>query len=129
MRWKISAGVNGGLSGGSSLCRTGSEDPHRRQRKFVSSLYKFYSYFSDLSLGTSNKGIFCLFLVSSPRVKYIIKENLKGKACSYNYIISKQISISKVIKYEIRGFPRNQFGFASYTVWMKLNAEIPAVKL
>ena len=32
---KISTGVNGGLSGGSSVRRPGSEDPHRRQRKFV----------------------------------------------------------------------------------------------
>ena len=31
---KISTGVDGGLSGGSSVHRPGSEDPHRRQRKF-----------------------------------------------------------------------------------------------
>ena len=29
----ISAGVNGGLSGGSSVRRPGSQDPHRRQWK------------------------------------------------------------------------------------------------
>ena len=33
---EISASVNGGLSGGSSVRRPGSEDPHRRQRKFLS---------------------------------------------------------------------------------------------
>ena len=31
----ISAGVNGGLSGGSSVRRPGSQDPHRRQRNFL----------------------------------------------------------------------------------------------
>ena len=30
----ISAGVDGGLSGGSGMHRPGSEDPHRRQRNF-----------------------------------------------------------------------------------------------
>ena len=34
VRRKISAGVDGGLSGGSSVRRPGSEDPHRHQRKF-----------------------------------------------------------------------------------------------
>ena len=34
MRREISASVDGGLSGGSSVRRPGSEDPHRRQRKF-----------------------------------------------------------------------------------------------
>ena len=34
MRRKISAHVNGGLSGGSWVRRPGSEDPHRRERKF-----------------------------------------------------------------------------------------------
>ena len=34
MRQKISAHVAGGPSGGSSLCRPGSEDPHRREQKF-----------------------------------------------------------------------------------------------
>ena len=29
------SGVDGGPSGGSSVCRPGSEDPHRYQRKFV----------------------------------------------------------------------------------------------
>ena len=33
---KISAGVDGGLSGGSIVRRPGSEDPHQRQRKFSS---------------------------------------------------------------------------------------------
>ena len=32
---KISASVDGGLSGGSSVRRPGSEGPHRRQRKFI----------------------------------------------------------------------------------------------
>ena len=34
MRQKISAHVDGGLSGGSSVRRPGSEDPHPRERKF-----------------------------------------------------------------------------------------------
>ena len=34
MRRKISAHVDGGPSGGSSVRRPGSEDPHRRERKF-----------------------------------------------------------------------------------------------
>ena len=34
MRLKISAHVDGGLSGGSRVCRPGSEDPHRREWKF-----------------------------------------------------------------------------------------------
>ena len=33
---KISAHVDGGLSGGSRVRRPGSEDPHRRERKFPS---------------------------------------------------------------------------------------------
>ena len=32
---KISAHVDGGLSGGSRVRRPGSEDPHRRERKFI----------------------------------------------------------------------------------------------
>ena len=32
---KMSTGVDGGLSGGSSVRRPGSEDPHRRQRKLL----------------------------------------------------------------------------------------------
>ena len=35
MSRKISAGVNGGPRGGSSVRRPGSEDPHRREWKFV----------------------------------------------------------------------------------------------
>ena len=31
---KMSTGVDGGLSGGSSLRRPGGEDPHQRQQKF-----------------------------------------------------------------------------------------------
>ena len=31
----ISTGVDGGLSGGSSVCRPGSEDPHHHQQKLV----------------------------------------------------------------------------------------------
>ena len=34
MRWKISAHVDGGASGGSSMCRLVSKDPHRREQKF-----------------------------------------------------------------------------------------------
>jgi hypothetical protein len=34
MRQKISAHVDGGLSGGSRARRPGSEDPYRRERKF-----------------------------------------------------------------------------------------------
>ena len=34
MRRKISALVDGGLSGGSRVRRPWSEDPHRRERKF-----------------------------------------------------------------------------------------------
>ena len=34
MRWKISAGVDGGLSRGSRVRRPWSEDPHKRQPKF-----------------------------------------------------------------------------------------------
>ena len=33
---KIFAGVDGGLSGGASVRRPGSEDPHQRQQKFIS---------------------------------------------------------------------------------------------
>ena len=32
---KFYDGVNGGPKGGSSMRRPGSEDPHRRQRKFI----------------------------------------------------------------------------------------------
>ena len=39
MRRKISAHVDGGLSGGSRVRRPGSEDPHRRERKFVKFCY------------------------------------------------------------------------------------------
>ena len=35
MHRKISTHVAGGPSGGSNMCRPGSEDPHRRERKFV----------------------------------------------------------------------------------------------
>ena len=41
MRRKISAGVDGGPSGGSRVRRPGSKDPHRRQRK----LKQFSTYF------------------------------------------------------------------------------------
>ena len=34
VRWKKSAGVDGGLSGGSIVRRPGSEDPHRHQRNY-----------------------------------------------------------------------------------------------
>ena len=36
---KISAHVDGGLSGGSRVRRPGSEDPHRRERKFFNALF------------------------------------------------------------------------------------------
>ena len=39
MCWKISAGVDGGLSGGSSVRRPVSKDPHRHQRKFFSTSF------------------------------------------------------------------------------------------
>ena len=32
---KISPSIDGGLSGGSRVCRPRSEDPHRRERKFM----------------------------------------------------------------------------------------------
>ena len=35
--WKLSAHVNGGLSGGSRVRRPRSKDPHRRKRNFFSS--------------------------------------------------------------------------------------------
>jgi hypothetical protein len=35
VRRKISAHVDGGLSGGSRVLRPGSEDPHRRERKLL----------------------------------------------------------------------------------------------
>ena len=38
------AGVDGGLSGGLCMRRTGSEDPHRRQRNFF--LFHFFLKFS-----------------------------------------------------------------------------------
>ena len=38
---QISAGVDGGLRGGSSVRRPGSEEPHRRQRKFCVPFYVF----------------------------------------------------------------------------------------
>ena len=47
MCWKISAGVDGGLSGGSSLSRPRSEDPHRHQRKlllYFCSIYLVYVF-------------------------------------------------------------------------------------
>ena len=34
MRWKISAHVNGGASGGSSMRRLVSKDPHRHEQKY-----------------------------------------------------------------------------------------------
>ena len=48
---KISAGVNGGLSEGSSVRRPGSADPHRRQRKYCIISVSFS--FSNVSLGSS----------------------------------------------------------------------------
>ena len=48
VRQQISAGVDGGLNGGSSLGRPGSEDPHRRQWKFL---------FSFLTASLLNLGI------------------------------------------------------------------------
>ena len=41
MHGKISAGVVGGLSGGSSVRRTSSEDPHRRQQNFFLEIILF----------------------------------------------------------------------------------------
>ena len=40
MRRQISASVDGGPSGGSSVRKPGSEDPHRRQRKFTEVINK-----------------------------------------------------------------------------------------
>jgi hypothetical protein len=36
---KTSAGIDGGLSGGSNLRRPGNKDPHRRKRKFPHIMY------------------------------------------------------------------------------------------
>ena len=41
MRQKISAHVDGGLSGGSRVRRPRSEDPHRRERKFPYQCVRF----------------------------------------------------------------------------------------
>ena len=40
-RMKCKAHVDGGRSGGSSVCRPGSEDPHRRERKFHTCFFFF----------------------------------------------------------------------------------------
>ena len=46
------AGVNGGLIGGSSVRRPGSEDPNRRQQNLFNNFYSvlFFSFSSNLSL-------------------------------------------------------------------------------
>ena len=48
--WKISAHADRGPSGGCSVCRPGSEDPHRRERKFI------------LVIMTHYPGIYSIFL-------------------------------------------------------------------
>ena len=51
---KISASVDGGLSGGSRVGRPGSEDPHRRQRK----LFQELSHFDYVPF---NSNVACLY--------------------------------------------------------------------
>ena len=56
---KISVGVDGGLSGGSSVRRSGSEDNHRRQREFLLQYETkvWYFYLSWLSSAWPSKCI------------------------------------------------------------------------
>ena len=51
MRRKISDSVDGGPSGGSRVRRPGSEDPHRRKRKFVTHICQ---YLADNDIKVAN---------------------------------------------------------------------------
>jgi hypothetical protein len=54
--WTISIGVDGGLRGGSIVCRPGSEDPHRRQRN-INTCYTYCHH----KLYTALKGLSHLY--------------------------------------------------------------------
>ena len=58
MRRKISAHVDGGLSGGSRVRRPGSEDPHRRERKFSQLLYLIHKIRTSWGKAIITHGLF-----------------------------------------------------------------------
>ena len=49
---KNSTGVNWGLSGGSSVCRPGSEDTHQHQRNLI-----YFLFFISVAHTISQKGL------------------------------------------------------------------------
>ena len=51
---KNSAGVDGGPSGGASVRRPVSGDPHRRQRNYIIKLKTFFGYMGDKKLHRKN---------------------------------------------------------------------------
>ena len=62
VRRKIKSGVDGGPSGGSSVHRPGSEDPHRCQRNLLDFPHSmqcigFYNYFYSMIIIKSNNNI------------------------------------------------------------------------
>ena len=68
VRQQISAHVDGGPSGGASMCRPGSKDPNRRERKFYNKIYKFWEGW--LLVDKHNRKCIC-----SPLYRYLWKKN------------------------------------------------------
>ena len=65
VRWIISAGVDGGLGGGSSIRRPGNEDP--RQRKFSMPYFRFTMHKNNLSFV-----LFYWITITSPEILKIV---------------------------------------------------------
>ena len=79
VRRKISAHVDGGLSGGSRVRRPGSKDPHRREWKFIYILYILEVIF-----------VFTIFKATYPNLLphkiYIPSRELRFVQCLYTFI-------------------------------------------
>ena len=104
VRRKISAGVDGGLNGGSSVRRPRSEDPHRRQRKFYVCCQA--QILSVLNWCSGQKLVKALFkcqeipeIISIQKIlTFTVIENQPG------FIIELYIGVSTVVSSWIRVF-------------------------
>jgi hypothetical protein len=79
MRQKISAHVDGGLTGGSSVPRHGSEDSHRRKRKYIDYLSKaaMDSVIRSSKDFQSDQYLLLTTLMSSVRDTYILSDYIE----------------------------------------------------
>ena len=118
---KISAHVDGGLSGGSRVRRPGSEDPHRRERKFIIIIQSDYNtkrpgfglgFCKALGLAKSN---------TEEMLKLVIKIHLEKNFCrlieellarivdgdSNHFLCTGNGAASKVPTFLLQFFKRN----------------------